>query len=55
VWNQREDIRFDSLLYSATISLAIDSPIGPVYLAQGFAEDGRSESYLYLGRTFSVF
>jgi NTE family protein len=55
VWRQRQDIRFDSLLYSATVTLAIDSPIGPVYLAQGFAEDGRSESYFYLGRTFSSF
>jgi NTE family protein len=55
VWRQRRDIRFDSLLYSATITLAIDSPIGPVYLAQGFAEDGRSETYFYLGRTFSSF
>jgi NTE family protein len=55
VWRQREDIRFDSLLYSASVTLAIDSPIGPVYLAQGYAEDGRSETYFYLGRTFSSF
>lgn len=55
VWSQREDIRFDSLLYAGSINLAIDSPIGPIYLAQGFAENGRSETYLYLGRTFSFF
>ncbi|MET0029162.1 MAG: patatin-like phospholipase family protein [Candidatus Thiodiazotropha sp.] len=55
VWNRREDIRFDSLIYAGTVNLAIDSPLGPVYLAQGFAEGGRTETYLYLGRTFSFF
>ncbi|MET0068048.1 MAG: patatin-like phospholipase family protein [Candidatus Thiodiazotropha sp.] len=54
-WNQREDVGFDSLRYAGAINLAIDSPLGPVYLAQGFAEGGRTETYLYLGRTFSFF
>ncbi|MCU7843341.1 MAG: patatin-like phospholipase family protein [Candidatus Thiodiazotropha sp. (ex Monitilora ramsayi)] len=53
VWNDRDEIRFDSLLLAGSISLAIDSPIGPIYLARGFAEGGRRESYLYLGRTFT--
>lgn len=55
VWNDRDDIRFDSLLLAGSISLAIDSPLGPIYLARGFAKSGRSESYLYLGRTFTFF
>jgi NTE family protein len=55
VWNDRNDIRFDSLLLAGSISLAIDSPLGPIYLAHGFAEGGRRASYLYLGRTFTFF
>ncbi|MCU7852963.1 MAG: patatin-like phospholipase family protein [Candidatus Thiodiazotropha sp. (ex Monitilora ramsayi)] len=53
VWNDRDEIRFDSLLLAGSISLAIDSPLGPIYLARGFAEGGRRETYLYLGRTFT--
>lgn len=53
VWNDRDDIRFDSLLLAGSISLAIDSPLGPIYLARGYAEGGRRETYLYLGRTFT--
>ncbi len=55
VWNRRQDIGADSLRYAGSVNLAIDSPLGPIYLAQGFAEGGRSETYLYLGRTFSFF
>jgi NTE family protein len=55
VWNDRDQISFDSLILAGSISLAIDSPLGPIYLARGYAEDGRRENYLYLGRTFSFF
>jgi NTE family protein len=53
VWNERDDIRVDSLILAGSLSLSIDSPIGPIYFAQGFAEGGRTATYLYLGRTFS--
>jgi NTE family protein len=53
VWNERDDIRVDSLILAGSLILSIDSPIGPIYLAQGFAEGGRTATYLYLGRTFS--
>lgn len=55
VWNDRDDIRFDSLILAGSINLTIDSPIGPIYLAQGFAEGGRSMTYLFIGRTFTFF
>ena len=55
VWNDRDDIRFDSLLLSGSITLSVDSPLGPIYLARGYAEGGRNENYFYLGRTFSFF
>ncbi len=55
VWNQRDDIRFDSLISAGTIGLVIDSPIGPIYLTRGFAEGGRTATYLLIGRTFTFF
>ena len=30
----------------------IDSPIGPLYLGYGRADDGNSSLYFYLGRPF---
>ncbi|MCG8039502.1 MAG: patatin-like phospholipase family protein, partial [Candidatus Thiodiazotropha taylori] len=55
VWDDRDDIAFDSLRTAGSITLSMDSPLGPIYLARGFAENGRTENYLYLGRTFSFF
>jgi len=39
----------DGLLKSGSIFVAMDSPIGPVYLAYGHAQDGNSSCYFYLG------
>jgi len=39
-------------LRSASVFLAADSPIGPMYLGYGRAEDGNSSFYFYLGRPF---
>ncbi len=38
------------LLKSASIFLAIDTPIGPAYLAYGRAQDSNNSFYFYLGR-----
>ncbi len=55
VWNDRSDISADSLLTAGSIIFSVDSPIGPIYLAQGFAEGERSATYLFIGRTFTFF
>lgn len=39
-------------LRSAAIFIAADSPLGPVYLGYGRAEDGNDSFYFYLGRPF---
>ena len=39
-------------LKSASVFLAADSPIGPMYLGYGHAADGNSSFYFYLGRPF---
>lgn len=38
------------LLKSASIFLAVDSPLGPVYLGYGRAKDSNNSFYFYLGR-----
>lgn len=55
VWNDRDDIHFDSLLSAGSLSIAIDTPLGPLYLAKGFAQGGRAKFYLFLGRSFTFF
>ncbi len=42
----------EGLLKSASIWIAVDSPIGPAYLAYGRASGGSDNFYFYLGRAF---
>jgi NTE family protein len=42
----------DGLLESGSIFVAVDSPVGPVYLAYGHAKDGNSSCYFFLGKPF---
>ncbi|WP_455211116.1 patatin-like phospholipase family protein [Kaarinaea lacus] len=54
-WNDKQDIKADSLIIAGTLLVALDTPLGPLYLARGYAEGGRSASYLFLGRSFTFF
>ena len=49
VWQQRSDISFASLEMNGSLFAGLDSFIGPVFLAAGFAEDGQSNFYLFIG------
>ncbi len=51
VWQRRDDIGFDSMLINGSVFLGLDTLFGPVYLAGGFAEGGRSNFYLFVGAT----
>jgi len=50
VWQDRSDIGFDSTILNGSLFLGLDTFFGPVYLAAGLAEGGRSNFYLSLGR-----
>ena len=50
-WQLRSDIGVDSLLINGSLFFGLDTPIGPLYLAAGFAEDGRTNFYLFIGAT----
>jgi NTE family protein len=51
-WDNRSDMTFDSARNAGSLWLGADTPIGPVYLAYGTAEEGRNSVYVFLGSAF---
>jgi NTE family protein len=52
VWEDKDDIDFDSLMAAGSLFFGVESFLGPLYLGYGRAEDSRSSFYMFLGRTF---
>jgi NTE family protein len=52
IWQQRSDINLGSARKDASLFLAFDTFLGPVYLGSGYDTAGHSAYYLFLGRTF---
>lgn len=48
-WQNRSDISLDSLWLNGSVFAGLDTFIGPVYVAAGFAERGNSNFYLFFG------
>jgi NTE family protein len=51
-WMTRDEISVEDLRTNGSFYFGLDTPLGPVYLAAGFDEDGDKAFYLFLGRTF---
>jgi len=51
-WMERSEMSLDDLRTNGSLFFGVDSPLGPLYLAAGFDEDGDKAFYLFLGRTF---
>ena len=51
-WQQRSDMSFGSTRKDASLFIAFDTFLGPVYLGSGYDTAGHSAYYLFLGRTF---
>ena len=49
VWQSRSEMSLDSALVSSSIFAGIDTFIGPVFFAAGFAEGGQKNVYLSIG------
>jgi len=49
VWQSRSEMSLDSTLMSGSLFVGIDTFIGPVFFAAGFAEGGQSNVYLSIG------
>jgi NTE family protein len=52
VWMQRSQMSFTSLRTDASVFVAADTYLGPVYLAGGYDQSGSTAFYLYLGHSF---
>ena len=51
-WERRSDISYGSAHKDASVFIAIDTLLGPVYLGSGYDQTGQAGYYLFLGRTF---
>jgi len=49
VWQTRQEIGFDTMQINGSVFAGLDSYFGPVYLAAGFAENGQTNFYLFVG------
>jgi NTE family protein len=52
VWQDKDDIDFDTLITAGSLFLGVDTPLGPIYLGYGLAEGNRHSYYFYLGQLF---
>ena len=52
VWQDRDSVSANDLRYAGALYAGAESPLGPLYLAWGLAEDGENTVYLYLGNPF---
>lgn len=51
-WATRRDVDFSNLRIGGNVYIAADTLIGPVFLAVGAADRGRSAFYLFVGKPF---
>ena len=50
-WQTREAVDLDDFIYTGTVFLGLDTTIGPIYVAYGYADTGNSKFYVFIGRT----
>lgn len=53
VWDDSSDISWESSIGAASVFLAVDSLVGPLYLGYGQAEAGENSVYLSVGSSFN--
>ena len=54
VWDLSDDIGLDDLLYSGSLFVGMESPLGPVYFAVGYSDTDNFAAYFYIGNPFRV-
>ena len=52
LWSDRSDVNSGDFINAGSVYLAVDSPIGAIYLAYGRTEDSQDALYLALGWPF---
>ena len=53
VWERSPDVSLNSAIAAGSVFLGLDTPIGPVYLAFGRADNGDRSVYVYIGPRFT--
>jgi len=51
-WQKEEAIKLDTFIPAGSVFLGLDTLLGPIYVAYGYAEGGRDAFYFFLGRGF---
>ena len=51
-WQEKEDIKLNTFIPAGSVFLGLDTFLGPIYVAYGYAEGGRDAFYFFLGRGF---
>jgi NTE family protein len=54
VFRDRDEIKWDSGIAAGSGFLGLETPVGPIFLAYGFAEGGRRNFYLILGQPLGL-
>lgn len=52
LWSDRSDVSSGEFINAGSIYLAMDSPVGPIYLAYGRSQDSQDALYIALGWPF---
>jgi NTE family protein len=53
MWNNRDDIALNNLVYAGSAFLGADTILGPLYIGYGINDSNASTIYLYLGRRWA--
>ncbi len=53
VWQNSSDASFDNTILAGSLFLGLDTPIGPIYFAYGYADTDDSSLYVYIGPRFA--
>lgn len=54
VWQDSDAASFDNTIFSGSVFVGFDTPIGPVYVGYGRAETDDQSAYLYIGPRFAL-
>ena len=53
VWQSSDDVSLDNTIFSGSLFLGFDTPIGPLYVGYGLTETDEQSAYIYLGPRFT--
>ncbi|GIU27387.1 patatin-like phospholipase family protein [Shewanella schlegeliana] len=52
VWNQKDSVSLDDLIYAGSLYLGIDTSVGPAAFGFGASDDGEKTIFLFLGKNW---